>query len=217
MKSDRQIQQNVIDALAVLAPDSSTMIGVTVRGGAVTLSGHVGSYEIRLRAEELAHGVVGVQALGVDLQLVQAGRAILSDGDLVLAVRSILQWQTTLPLMAVVVLVRHGWVTLRGEIEGYYPRQKVIDAVRVLAGVRGIHDHVTFKSQAVPAQLQQVILAALEQRTEVDARAVAVAVHGAEVTLTGSVQSWRESEMVRQCAWGAAGVRQVHDRLEVYG
>ena len=217
MKSDTQIQRDVIDALAVLAPANGTMVAVTVRGAAVTLSGHVGSKEISLRAEELARSVVGVQALAVELQLVRPGSVIRSDGDLVMAVRGILQWQTTLPLTALTVLARHGWVTLRGEVDGSYPRQKVVDAVRQLAGVRGIHDEVLFKSKAVPADLLQTIVAALGQRSEVDAREVEVAVDGAEVTLTGSVHSWRDSEMVRQCAWSAAGVRQVHDRLEVYG
>ena len=217
MKSDMQIQRDVINALAVLVPDRGTMVAVTVQGAAVTLSGHVVSDALRLRAEELARAVVGVQALEVDLQLVHPGAVIRSDGDLVMAVRGILQWQTTLPLAAVTVLARHGWVTLRGEVDSYYPRQKVINAVRQLAGVRGIHDEVLFKSKAVPADLLQTIVAALGRRSEVDARAVKVEVDGAEVTLKGSVQSWRESEMVRQCAWSAAGVRQVHDRLEVYG
>ncbi len=217
MKSDMQIQRDVIDALAVLMPDRGTMVAVTVQSAAVTLSGHVGSDALRLRAEALARSVAGVQALAVDLQLVHPGSVIRSDGDLVMAVRGILQWQTTLPLAAVAVLARHGWVTLRGEVESYYPRQKVIDAVRLLAGVRGIHDEVLFKSKAVPVDLLQTIIAALGRRSEVDAREVEVEVDGAEVTLKGSVQSWRESEMVRQCAWSAAGVRQVHDRLEVYG
>ena len=217
MKSDMQIQRDVIDALAVLTPASGTLFAVTVQRAAVTLSGHVGSDATRLRAEELARSVVGVQALEVELELVRPGSIIRSDGDLVMAVRGILQWQTTLPLTAVTVLVRHCWVTLRGEVDGYYPRQKVVDAVRLLAGVRGIHDEVLFKSKAVPANLLQTIVAALGQRSEVDSREVEVAVDGAEVTLTGSVHSWRESEMVRQCAWSAAGVRQVHDRLQVYG
>jgi osmotically-inducible protein OsmY len=216
MKSDMQIQRDVIDKLEALAPANAKMIAVTVQGAAVSLSGYVGSDAVRLQAEELARSVPGVQALVVELEVVHAGSAFRSDGDLVLAVRGILQWQTTLPLAAVSVLVRHGWVSLSGEVEGPYPRQKIVDAVSKLSGVRGIHDHVLFKSQAVPADLLQTILAALGQRAEVDAREVVVAVQGAEVTLTGCVQSWREGEMVRQCAWSAAGVRQVHDRLEVY-
>jgi osmotically-inducible protein OsmY len=216
MKSDSQIQQDVIHGLAALAPNCPRTIDVTVHRAVVTLSGHVGSEAAHFQAEEVARNVVGVQALSMEVDVVRPGSVLRSDGELVQAVRGILQWQTYVPLNAVSVRVRHGWVTLGGEVEGQYPRQKIVDAVRLLVGVRGIHDRVTFKSQVAPADLLQAILAALRQRAEVDARQVAVAVYGAEVTLTGSVQSWRESEMVRQCAWSAAGVRQVHDRLKVY-
>lgn len=216
MKSDLQIQRGVVDRLAVAVPASVRTIAVTVQKAVVTLNGHVYSDAERLQAEEAVQSVVGVQALVIEIDVIRPDTITRPDGEILLAVRGVLQWQSSVPLHEISVQVRHGWVSLGGEVDGFYPRQKVVDAVRRLVGVRGIHDQVALKSRAASGAVLQSILNSLQRRTEVDARAVAVAVEGAEVTLTGSVQNWREGELVRQCAWSAAGVRQVYDMLEIH-
>jgi len=85
------------------------------------------------------------------------GAVVLSDGDLVLAVRCILQWQASLPLGAITVRVRHGWVAMHGEIDGDFPHQKIGAAIRSLAGVRGLHDHVMFRSRDAAVPILQAV------------------------------------------------------------
>jgi osmotically-inducible protein OsmY len=144
---------DVIAMLQALPADAASTLAVTVQGAVVTLSGHVGSDPARLQVAELARSVVGVKTLAMEVDVVPPGSVLGSDGNLVLAVRGILQWQTTVPFAAVRVEVRHGWVSLRGAINGHFPRQQVLSAVRQLPGVRGVHDHVAVASagQEVPA------------------------------------------------------------------
>src|SRR6185312_3975521 len=60
MKTDKQIQQDVLDELKWDPAVNAAEIGVTVKDGAVTLSGAVDSYGSTWAAERAAHRVVGV-------------------------------------------------------------------------------------------------------------------------------------------------------------
>ena len=46
-----------------------------------------------------------------------------------------------------------------------------------------------------------------------DAKAISVAVHGSDVTLSGHVRNWAERATATQSAWGTPGVRNVVDML----
>src|SRR6476660_10153469 len=75
MKSDAEIRADVINELywdpQVTEPEA---IGVAVRDGAVTLTGHVPSYAEKLAAVRAAERVYGVKAVANDLK-VQFSRA----------------------------------------------------------------------------------------------------------------------------------------------
>ena len=157
MQSDRQIQRAVVDKLTAVAPASVKTIAVAVQATVVTLNGHVYSDAARLQAQQTAQSVVGVQALVIEVDVVRPGAITRPDNEILLAVRGVLQWLTAVPLHKISVRVRHGWVSLGGEIEGHYPRQKIVDAVNRLVGVRGIHDQVVLRShEVVVAGVRQV-------------------------------------------------------------
>src|SRR5882762_11930659 len=75
MKSDAEIRDDVINELhwdqQVTEPEA---IGVAVKDGAVTLTGHVPSYAEKLAAARAAERVYGVKAVANDLK-VQFSRA----------------------------------------------------------------------------------------------------------------------------------------------
>ena len=86
MKSDAEIRDDVINELywdpQVTEPEA---IGVAVRDGAVTLTGHVPSYAEKLAAARAAERVYGVKAVANDLK-VQFSRAPRDDSDIAAAV-----------------------------------------------------------------------------------------------------------------------------------
>lgn len=215
MKTDMQLQQDVILLIEAQLPGAAQTVGVSVHGGIVTLYGLLGSDAERFAAEQAAQGVEGVQALIVEVVIGRAGMVERFDADIADAVQGILQRQAQELASSVTVMVAHGWVTLDGEVERSYPRQEIADTVRLLSGVKGIHDRVELRSSVSAAALRAGIITALKRRSELDAREVAVQVRGTEVTLSGRVHSWWERELARRSAWSAPGVRQVIDRLAI--
>jgi hypothetical protein len=69
MKTDTQLQSDVIAELSWEPSIHSEEIGVEVKGGVVTLAGHVGTYSEKLEAERAAMRVFGVKALAVEIDV----------------------------------------------------------------------------------------------------------------------------------------------------
>ena len=133
MKSDAEIRDDVINELhwdpQVTEPEA---IGVAVRDGAVTLTGHVPSYAEKLATARAAERVYGVKALANDLK-VQLSRAPRDDSDIARAIAHILEWNVQIPEGKVHARVENGWVTLDGEaaIEQAFKREAEVDARHV--------------------------------------------------------------------------------------
>ena len=93
MKSDAEIGDDVINELywdpQVTEPEA---IGVAVRDGPVTLTGHVPSYAEKLAAARAAERVYGVKAVANDLK-VQFSRAPRDDSDIARAIAHIVDAQ----------------------------------------------------------------------------------------------------------------------------
>jgi len=99
MKTDTQLQSDVIAELAWEPSIHSEEIGVEAKDGVVTLAGHVGTYSEKLAAERAAMHVVGVKALAVEIDVRLVGHNARTDGDIARTVENVLQWTTCLPRM----------------------------------------------------------------------------------------------------------------------
>ena len=215
MKTDKQIQQDVIAELGWEPSVNATHIGVEVAGGVVTLAGHVSSYTEKSNAERAAQRVAGVKALAVEMDVKLAGSSKRNDADIARSAENVLQWATYLSPDSIKVKVEGGWITLSGEVEWDYQRQTTIDAVRHLSGVTGVSDQIAIKPKVSSTLVKSDIEAALRRRARTDAQKISVEVQGSDVTLTGSVHSWSERDLARDSAWGSPGVRNVVDKMTV--
>ena len=221
MKTDGQLQQDLIAELKWEPALHAAQIGVEVDGGVVTLAGTVGSYAEKWQAERAAQRVAGVRALAVEIEVELPALGRRNDADIARAAQNTLDWIAALPVDGVKVLVEDGWVTLSGQVDWQYQRQAASDAVRDLLGVVGLSNQIGIR--AVPSQkevqpdaqavIQSDIEAALRRRAKSDAQTISVAVDTGDVTLTGTVHSWSERELAMHSAWGAPGVRKVIDRM----
>jgi osmotically-inducible protein OsmY len=73
MKTDKQLQQDVMDELSWEPSVNAQHIGVEVSDGVVTLAGHVGSYTEKFNAERATQRVAGVKALAVEMDVKLSG------------------------------------------------------------------------------------------------------------------------------------------------
>ncbi len=80
-------------------------------------------------------------------------------------------------------------------------------------GVTGVSDELNIKPSVTASAVRSDIEAALKRTSIADARKISVAVHGNEVTLSGTVHSWDERDTATTSAWGTPGVRNVVDTM----
>jgi osmotically-inducible protein OsmY len=214
MKTDTQIQKDVIAELNWEPSVNPADIGVAVKDGVVTLSGHVDSYAEKLNAEHSAQRVAGVKALAIEIDVLLSGINNRTDADIARSVENVLQWNTYLPTNSVKVMVENGWITLSGEVEWGYQRVAAVDAVRYLMGVRGVCDDINLKPAVVSSHtVKSDIQDALKRGAIVDADNITVEVHGDDVILSGKVNSWSDRELAANTAWGTPGVKNVKDNM----
>ena len=69
MRTDTQVQQEVLAALKRDQTVDTTRVRVAVDGGCVTLAGEVDGYADKWNAERLALGVRGVEAVAVEIKV----------------------------------------------------------------------------------------------------------------------------------------------------
>ena len=68
MKTDLEIQKDVVEQLKWEPFLNAAQIGVSVKNGIVTLSGQVDAYSKKILAEKAAKKVAGVKAIAEELQ-----------------------------------------------------------------------------------------------------------------------------------------------------
>jgi len=213
MKTDQQLQQAVIDELTWDPSVHASEIGVIVKDGVVTLDGEVSSFAEKWGAERAAQRVTGVQALAVGLDVKLSALGKRSDSDIARSAQTALQWCSSCPSDTIQLMVEDGWITLTGTVEWHYQKQAATDALRDLIGVTGVSDQISISPKVLSTVVKADIEAALKRRSTSDAQEIHVDVHGADVTLSGTVHSWAERELARHSAWGTKGVRQVVDNM----
>ena len=217
IKTDAQIQQDVLKELDWDPRVEETEVGVSVQHGVVTLSGTVTSWAKRMAAQEAAHRVAGVLDVANDIIVKIPGGLGRSDTEIAHAVRNALEWDVFVPDKDIQSTVSNGWVTLTGMVETVSERDDAARAVRNLVGVRGVDNQITVRELRVaPERIRAAIEEALERRAEREARRIDVTVSpDGEVTLAGHVRSWAERQAVVASARYLRGVRAVHDRLHI--
>jgi osmotically-inducible protein OsmY len=215
MKTDAQLQQDVIAELKWEPSVNAASIGVAVREGVVTLTGNVDSFAGKWDAERAAERVHGVRALAVEMDVNLPGTSKRNDGDIAGTAENVLLWLASIPAASIKVKVEGGWLTLSGEVDWEYQRRAAHSAVRNLMGVTGVSDQLTVKACASAGSVKSDIEAALKRRAVADAQGIAVEIRGNDVTLSGQVGSWSERSLARRAAADTPGVRNVVDNITV--
>lgn len=215
-KTDSEIQQAVLRELKWDTRVEETDVGVGVEAGVVTLTGTVSSWAKRLAAQEAAHRVDGVLDVANDIQVKIPGDAGRTDTDIARAVRHALEWNVFVPEERIRSTVSNGWVTLEGDVDYWSQRDDVDEAIRKLAGVRGVSNKTEIKPpKVIPEDVRKAIEGALERQARREAGRIALDVQQGRVSLSGVVHSWAEKEAVIGAAKGTLGVRNVDDHLRI--
>lgn len=215
MKTDVQLQEDVMKELQWEPSVNAANIGVEVQDGIVTLSGHVDTFAQKWGAENAAQRVPGVKALAIEIAVKLSYGAERPDADIARSVNHVLRWSNDLHNNSVQVMVESGWITLTGFVEWPYQKKNLGYAICNLMGVTGLSNHLKIeprvKVEAVKNDIEQV----LKRRAIASVKHVSIKVNGAEVVLTGHVGSWQEREVINHSAWNTPGVQNVINEIKV--
>ncbi|MFC1875217.1 BON domain-containing protein [Chloroflexota bacterium] len=217
MKTDAELQQDVLNELKWEPTIKAAEIGVGVKYGVVTLSGYVDSYAKKYAAERAAVRVFGVKAVAEELQVRLPSSFERSDSDIAQAALHAIQmnvWTTNM-IQRIKVVVQDGWITLSGDVDWRYQKDAVGDTLRNLIGVKGLSNNIAIKPiiTKMEQDVKDEIEGAFKRNALLDSRRIAVEARGGKVILRGNVHSWAEKEQVERAAFAAPGVSEVENNV----
>ena len=215
MKTDSQIQKDIMEQLKWEPYLNASEIGVAVKNGVVTLSGQVDSYPKKLAAENAAKKITGVKAIAEDIQIGVSPAYNRTDTEIAEAIVNVIKWHTAVRDEKVKIKVENGIVKLEGEVEWEFQRQKIKTAVENVSGVRTVLNLINIKPSLSPNDIERKISAAFHRSATIDASRIKAEVLGNKIVLRGKVHSFTEKEDAETAAWSAPGVLTVESHLQV--
>ena len=214
MKTDAQLQKDVMDEIKWEPCATAAQIGVSAANGVVTLNGTVGTYAEKWAVERAAQRVQGVKGIAEEITVKLEGIHARTDAEIAETALTSLKWHVWVP-NDIQAIVSQGRVTLKGQVNWEYQRSAAHDSVCYLPGVKGVTNEISLKPKAQPTAIKDAIEKALVRSAEVDAGHVNVETIGSTVTLSGSVGSWNEKDEAGMAAWSAPGVNCVRNNIEI--
>lgn len=215
MKTDQQLRDDVLEELEWEPAVNSSEVGVEVKDGVVTLSGHLRSFAEKVAAERAVQRVAGVKGLAVELDVRLPNQETRNDTEIAHAAKNALEMDTFVPKGAIDIVVEDGRIKLHGLVTAEFQRRAAERAVRNLRGVKDVINNVTVRPVVLTHNVKSRIESALQRRAHAETKAITVSVEGDEITLTGTVPSWQERNAIVHAAWNAPGVARVVNHIAI--
>lgn len=215
MKTDVQLKKDVLAELIWDPEIDDAKLTVAVHNGAVTLKGHAPTYRQKIAARHATKRVAGVMALVDEIEVHLDSEHWTSDEHLAERIANVLKWNVSNKLPGIKAEVKHGVVTLTGEVEWQYQRANIQKNIEHASGVLNVIDLITLKPRASASDVQKRIMEALRRHADIESSKISVTAVGSTVTLQGEVESMEEMDRIEAAAWLAPGVTKVIDNLHV--
>lgn len=193
-------------------------ITVAVKGnGIVVLGGTVKSYSEKYLAERSVEQLEKVKGVANELIVDLASAYRRSDADIVQSALQTLKWTMFIPHDKIKVSVSAGHITLSGQVEYNYEKDRAERAVQDLYGTTGVTNEIKVVPSITlsPSEIEEKITKEFERNARIDAENIIVEIDDDTITLKGTVRNLDEAREARMAAWSISGVREVIDELVI--
>jgi osmotically-inducible protein OsmY len=148
MRSDSDIKRDVEQELRWDRDVDASDIAVAVKSGVVTLGGFVRGYMQRWQAERDAKRVAGVLAVANDIEVRLPLIHQKPDPEIARDVVAAIKNELPCSHPSIKAVVSDGWVSLEGDVEWHYQKERTEAAARRVRGVKGISNQINVKPSA---------------------------------------------------------------------
>jgi osmotically-inducible protein OsmY len=210
--TDIRLRDTVVRQLDWDPEVDDSAIGVAARDGVVTLTGFIDTYAGKLAAERVAKRVRGVRAVANDL--IVRLKVDRTDADIATDAARALKLRTAIP-DDVQATVHNRHITLTGKVQWLLQKDAAAEAVRHIAGVQGVLNHIDVEPRTTQRDVRRRIVEALHRNADLDARRIDVTVTSDTAALKGTVRSWTQRDAAERAAGSAPGIRRVHNEIVV--
>jgi osmotically-inducible protein OsmY len=215
MKTDSQLQSDVLNELKWRPHIHAAYLGVSARHGVVTLTGQVGHFAEKAAAESATKAVAGVKGIANEIQVVLPNAHKRTDQDIAQAILNAWSWDHEVPADGLKVTVTEGQVKLEGIVDGQYQKDAASRSARHVKGVCALLNLIDVKPKVKWSDVTAQIEAAFRRRADLESRRISVSTRDGQVTLEGDVASLAERDEAIAAAWAAPGVSEVKDDLRI--
>jgi osmotically-inducible protein OsmY len=224
---DVEIRQELKHRIINSSTIQSENLGVRVENGIVFLSGIVGSSVERDEVSLLAEEVLGVK--GIENHIEVTYKVQRPDIEIQKDVMTKLSNDVYLFGLHLTVAVKNGYVTLSGEVGNVFQKERAEKDAAALFNVMGVNNALTIigaNDEGVRTNARifpdSIITKTLEEELRLDARfddpkKIRVQARQGVITLTGTVQTFRQKRLAQQDVQQIAGVKWINNLLQVKG
>ncbi len=215
-KSSAKLYTQVMEKLKFEPTIDASNITVAIKeDGIVVLGGKVKSYSEKYLSEKAVEKIESVRGVANEIEVELLLDYQRSDVDIIRAALSTLRWTLLVPHEYLKVAVEQGHLTLAGDVNFHYQKERAEKVVQDLYGVISVTNNIKVKSNIAPSEVKEKIAREFERNARIDATNIQVEVDGNKVILQGSVKNLDEKREAREAAWSIYGVTSVVDQLEV--
>jgi osmotically-inducible protein OsmY len=221
-RSDLEIKNDAVAAIARDVYLTGTPITVTVQNGIISLSGSVGNAYERDRAYDDVRRILNVMDVknGVTVQWydngVKSGNTTPSDDALQQAVRNSLDQDSRLVANRITIRAFFGDVTLDGSVYSHYEKGVAEQDAKNVAGVAWVTNNLFVRAdQREDWAIGDDVRFNLDTDAVTGGFGLGASVNNGIVTLTGRVHSWYQRSHAYDVASRVWGVRAVIDNITV--
>jgi osmotically-inducible protein OsmY len=215
MTADQKLQMLVLEAFDYQPNLDRSHIGVAVRNGIVTLSGHVGTNDEK-RAVEIAAGCVpGAKAVIDNVLVEMPWRVQTADEVTAESCLARLAADDEVDLDRVHIAVTDGVVTIHGDVDHERERDRIEALLPKGRFLQGVVNELKVKRPVRADFVRQKVREALQPISPINSEKIEVKTVGTHVILKGAVNSWHERGIAESAAWSVPGVSSIDDQLGV--